>query len=141
MKTTYFAILVTLVSTTAFSGTIQTVRTTSKFTEYYTKKGSDAGLKFDRTDIEIGNRLEDQEPNEQSVQTKIIQSKNKLTKSNQLKMVKLNAEKMGNFNINNVDETRYSDKHCTTSPKEKICYYSIDIEMTVQMTQPEEIKL
>jgi hypothetical protein len=141
MKNTYISFLILLISTTAFTATVQTVRTASKITEYYTKKGSTTGLKYDRTVIEIGNRLEDQSPNEHSVQTKILTMKNKPTRSNQLKLVKLNAEKIGNFKIDNVDETRYSDKHCTTTPKEKICHSSIDLEMTVQITQPKEIKL
>lgn len=122
-----------LISTVAYTATTQTVRTASKITEYYTKKGSSDGLKFDRTVIKIGNRLQNQDPNENSVQTKIYTLKNQLTRNSQLHLVKSNAEKMGLFSIDNIDETRYSDKHCTTTPKEKICHSSIDLEMTVKM--------
>lgn len=131
MKNTFLSIVILLASTAAFSATTQTVRTSSKITEYFTKKGSSAGLKFDRTVIEVGNRFEDQDPNEKSAQTKIFTLKNLLTRNTHLSLVKSNAEKMGSFSIENIDETRYSDKHCTTTPKEKVCHSSIDLEMTV----------
>ena len=138
MKNLFLSLILLFVSTTAYTTTTQTVRTASKITEYYTKKGSSTGLKFDRTVIEIGNRFEDQDPNEVSIQTKIYTLKTVLTRNAQLKFVKSNAEKMGLFSIDNIDETRYSDKHCTTTPKEKVCHSSIDLETTVKMAIDDE---
>lgn len=131
MKNTYLSLFVLLLSTTALSATTQTVRTSAKLTEYYTKKSSNSGLTFDRTSIEIGNRTEDMAPNEKSVQTRISSVKKKLAKSDQLQFVKVTAEKMGSFKIENMDETRFSSKHCTITKLEKVCHSSIDLEMTV----------
>lgn len=136
MKNTITLLFVLLASTLTLAAVPQTVRTSAKITEYYLKKDKSGDLKIDRTVFEIGNRFEDQKPDEKSVQTKTLTMESELTRNDQFNLVKSNAEKIGSFKIENVDESRHSEKFCMATAKDKVCHSSIDLELSVVPSLP-----
>jgi hypothetical protein len=136
MKTKIAILFLIFFSVNSQAAVQQTVRTSAKLTEYYLKKGKSSSMKFDHGILQVGNRLEDRAPDEKTVQTNEIKLTKELSRNEQFAKVKATAEEMGRFKIENVDESRHTEKICMTNKKEKVCHSSINLELTVS-SRPE----